>query len=188
MICSMLDGLPLAIELAAARSRIFPPATIVEKLEARLAFLTGGAVDLPERQQTMRAAVDWSYDLLNDDEKRLFRRLSVFGCRFTAEAAETVAAYDQPQSLALGKKAAVDTVEFLDTFASLTDKSLLMKRRRTDGENSYGLLEIVREYAESMLTAEDDGETIRRRHALYFLEIAEKAEPHLQSANSTVWI
>jgi len=185
-ICSMLDGLPLAIELAAARIRVFSPNIILQNLEERLAFLTGGPIDLPERQQTMRAAVDWSYDLLNEDEKRLFRRLSVFGCRFTARAAAAVASYDA--TLTTEKKAAVETVEFLDTFASLTDKSLLMKRHRPNGDNAYGLLEIVREYAEGVLVAEDNAEAVRRRHALYYLDLAEEAEPHLQSVDSAVWI
>jgi predicted ATPase len=85
-ICSMLDGLPLAIELAAARTRVFSAEMILERLEARLAFLTGGARDLPERQQTMRAAVEWSYDLLNEDEKLLFRRLSVFACDYPSRS------------------------------------------------------------------------------------------------------
>jgi len=186
-ICSMLDGLPLAIELAAARTRVFSTSIILEKLEARLAFLTGGAIDLPERQQTMRAAVDWSYDLLNEEEKRLFRRLSVFGCQFTAAAAEAVVLYDPTQPTG-ERKAAVDTVEFLDTFASLADKSLIIRRRQAKGKDSYGLLEIVREYAESMLVESDDAETIKKRHALYYLELTEKAEPHLQTADSAIWI
>ena len=186
-ICSMLDGLPLAIELAAARTRVFSTATILENLQARLAFLTGGAIDLPERQQTMRAAVDWSYDLLNDEEKRLFRRLSVFGCRFTTGAAEAVA-YGSIDGTVKDRGTATGKIEFLDTFASLTDKSLLIRRRRPDGETSYGLLEIVREYAESVLDDEDDADTIRRRHALFYLDVAEKAEPHLQSIDSARWI
>jgi predicted ATPase/tRNA A-37 threonylcarbamoyl transferase component Bud32 len=185
-ICSRLDGLPLAIELAAARTRIFSPATILEKLEGRLAFLTGGARDLPERQQTMRAAVDWSYDLLNDDEKRLFRRLSVFACQFTASAAETVAwdkTYDDNT-----RAAAIERVEFLDVFASLADKSLLIRRKQSQGETTYGLLEIVREYAESVLAADDDEDEIRLRHAKYYLALAEKAEPLLLTRESADWI
>ena len=190
MICSMLDGLPLAIELAAARSRIFSPATILEKLEARLAFLTGGARDLPERQQTMRAAVDWSYDLLNDDEKCLFRRLSVFACNFSAEAAEEVAS-DRMRSLAHEQpnveSAARQSVEFLDIFASLVDKSLLIRRSRGT-DTVYRLLEIVREYAEDALERDDDANDIRLRHAMFFLSLAERAEPHLQTRDSAIWL
>ena len=185
-ICSTLDGLPLAIELAAARTRVFSPATILEKLQARLAFLTGGAVDLPKRQQTMRAAVDWSYDLLNEDEKRLFRRLSVFACRFTAAAAEAIAS----DSAAGGGPAlpTLDSVEFLDRFASLVDKSLLVRRQQPAGEIAYTMLEIVREYAETRLEADDDANAIRHRHALHYLSIAEEAATHLQTKDTGLWI
>jgi len=190
MICSMLDGLPLAIELAAARSRIFSPATILEKLEARLAFLTGGARDLPKRQQTMRAAFDWSYDLLSDDEKRLFRRLSVFACNFSAEAAEKVASdqmRDLPEAHPNEGSAARQSVEFLDLFASLADKSLLIRRSRGT-DTVYRLLEIVRAYAESALERDDDADEIRLRHAMFFLSFAERAEPHLQTRDSPIWL
>jgi len=185
-ICATLDGLPLAIELAAARTRIFSPATILEKLQARLAFLTGGAVDLPKRQQTMRAAVDWSYDLLSEDEKRLFRRLSVFACRFTAAAAEAVASDRSNQTA--GDGSTLDSVEFLDRFASLADKSLLVRRQHAGGEINYGLLEIVREYAETRLETDDDADELRRRHAAYYLSITEEAETHLQTKDTGIWI
>ncbi|HEY2865679.1 MAG TPA: protein kinase, partial [Pyrinomonadaceae bacterium] len=185
-ICTTLDGLPLAIELAAARTRVFSPAMILEKLQARLAFLTGGAVDLPKRQQTMRAAVDWSYDLLNEDEKQLFRRLSVFACRFTAEAAEAILS-DRSGSGA-GPESTLNSVEFLDRFASLADKSLLVRRQHAAGEMNYGLLEIVREYAETRLEMDDDADAVRRRHAAYYLAIAEEAESHLQTKDTGVWI
>jgi len=184
-ICSTLDGLPLAIELAAARARVFSADVILEKLEERLSFLTGGAVDRPERQRTMRAAVEWSYDLLDDEEKLLFRRLSVFGCQFSAEAAEAVASDQGKTSRTLSKK---ESVEFADTFASLVDKSLVYRRLRHGGKVTYGLLEIVREYAESRLEADDDAETIRRRHAYWYLDLAEKAEPHLLTKGAASWV
>ena len=184
-ICATLDGLPLAIELAAARTRVFSPSTILEKLQARLAFLTGGAIDLPKRQQTMRAAVDWSYELLNDHEKRLFRRLSVFASRFTAKAAEAVASDRTDLS---GAGATLDSVEFIDRFASLADKSLLIRRQSPGGDVTYGLLEIVREYAETRLEADDDAGTIRHRHAAYYLSIAEEAATHLQTKDTGLWI
>ena len=184
-ICSTLDGLPLAIELAAARARVFSADVILEKLEERLSFLTGGAVDRPERQRTMRAAVEWSYDLLDDDEKRLFRRLSVFGCQFSAEAAEAVASEQRTLTKTLSTK---QSVEFADTFASLVDKSLVYRRLRHGGKVAYGLLEIVREYAESRLEADDDAETVRRRHAYWYLDLAEKAEPHLLTKGAPVWV
>jgi len=191
-ICSMLDGLPLAIELAAARTRVFPAATILEKLEARLAFLTGGPRDLPERQRTMRATVEWSYDLLNEDERRLFRRLSVFPCRFTSAVAGAVTSETtndvSHQGLLDGGSRMSQSVEFLDLFASLADKNLLIRRHQLNGDTKYGLLEIVREYAESVLETDDDADEIRLRHARLYLSLAEEAEPHLQSRNSAVWI
>ena len=189
-ICAMLDGLPLAIELAAARARVFSPSTILEKLEARIAFLTGGARDLPERQQTIRATVEWSYDLLNEDEKRLFRRLSVFASRFTPAAAEAVASGVRAigQAPAASNSSTAESVEFLDLFASLADKNLLARRKSPSGEAAYRLIEIVREYAESVLEKDDDAEEIRRRHAIFFLTLAERAEPHLLKKDSAVWV
>lgn len=184
-ICSMLDGLPLAIELAAARTRLFSLSMIIEKLEARLVFLTGGAIDLPKRQQTMRAAVDWSYDLLNEEEKRLFRRLSVFACRFSVVAAETIASGLPGDASTIDED---DTVKFLDRFGSLADKSLLVRRQHPGGDISFCLLELVREYAEVKLETDDDADEIRRRHAYYYLSIAEEAEPHLQTKDTAKWI
>ena len=181
-ICSMLDGLPLAIELAAARTRIFSPEIILEKLTARLAFLTGGARDLPERQQTMRAAVDWSYDLLNDDERRLFRRLSVFSGRFTLEGADEIGC---DRDVDYGEKT---PPEFFDIFASLADKSLIVRRKNRRGDITYCLLEIVREYAQTVLERDDNADEIRRRHAALYLEIAETAEPHLRGPESAAWV
>lgn len=186
-ICAMLDGLPLAIELAAARARIFSPSTILENLQARLAFLTGGARDLPERQQTIRATVEWSYELLNDDEKRLFRRLSVFASRFTPATAEAVVS-DMSRNGDQRSSSTSESVEFLDLFASLADKNLLVRRRSVDGEAAFRLLEIVREYAESVLENDDDANEIRRCHARFFLDLAERAEPHLLKRNSAVWV
>jgi predicted ATPase len=184
-ICSMLDGLPLAIELAAARTRLFSLSTITKKLEERLAFLTGGAVDLPKRQQTMRAAVDWSYDLLNEEEQRLFRRLSVFACRFSTSAAEAVASNLRENASAAN---AADTTEFFDRFASLADKSLLVRRQHPGGDISFCLLELVREYAGAKLETDDDADEIRRRHAYYYLSMAEEAEPYLQTKDTAQWI
>jgi non-specific serine/threonine protein kinase len=186
-ICSMLDGLPLAIELAAARARVFSPSTILERLEARLAFLTGGARDLPERQQTIRATVEWSYELLNDEEKRLFRRLSVFASRFTPATAEAIVS-DIPWKPGDASLTSAESIEFLDLFASLADKNLLVRRRSSSGEVAYRLLELVREYAESALEKDDDADQIRRCHAKYFLDLAEHAEPFLQKRQSAIWI
>jgi predicted ATPase len=150
-ICRRLDDLPLALELAAARVKALSPAQMLERLQQRLPLLTGGARDLPERQRTLRATIEWSYELLSEHERRLFARLGVFRGGCTLDAAEAVA------------DAEIDTVE------SLVDKSLL----RHTGER-YWMLETIREFA-----AEHVEEEVRRRHAEYFLALAEEAEPHL---------
>jgi non-specific serine/threonine protein kinase len=178
-ICARLDGLPLAIELAAARVKILSPQMILSKLENRLKLLTGGARDLPARQQTMRGAVEWSYDLLDEDEKRLFRRLSVFAGGLTFEAAEAVCAdYDSDK----------ESLEILDPLTSLVDKSLLISKEQADGEMRFRMLEVVREYALESLEKNDEAEAMRRRHADYFLRLGEEAEPHLQGEQAAKWL
>jgi predicted ATPase/class 3 adenylate cyclase len=158
-ICRRLDDLPLALELAAARVKALSSAQILERLEQRLPLLTGGARDLPERQRTLRATIEWSYELLHEDEQRLFARLSVFSGGCTLEAAEEVADAD------------------LDTLQSLVDKSLV---RHT--EERYWMLETIREYAGEQLNESDDADELRRRHAERFLALAEEAEPHLRGS------
>ena len=151
-ICRRLDELPLAIELAAARVRALSPAQILERLEQRLPLLTGGARDLPERQRTLRATIEWSHDLLTDDEQAAFRRLAVFRGGATPEAAEAVARTD------------------LDTLQSLIDKSLLRQR-----EGRFWMLETIREYATERLDASGELAATRDAHLDHFLEIAERA-------------
>jgi predicted ATPase/class 3 adenylate cyclase len=155
-ICRRLDDLPLALELAAARVKALSSGQILERLEQRLPLLTGGARDLPERQRTLRATIEWSYELLSPQEQRLFARLAVFTGGCMLEAAEVVAEAD------------------LDTLQSLVDKSLL---RHT--ENRFLMLETIREYATEQLEASGEYDELRRRHAEHFLELAEAAEPHL---------
>ncbi|MCA1628356.1 MAG: tetratricopeptide repeat protein, partial [Acidobacteria bacterium] len=192
-ICARLDGLPLAIELAAARVKILSPPAILSKLENRLKLLTGGARDLPARQQTMRGAVEWSYDLLTDDEKRLFRRLAVFAGGFTLEAAEEMSV---PPAVAGGFSSAIDPpataggtdLLTLDLITSLIDKSLLVSKEQANGEYRFRMLEVVREYALESLAAMGEVEAMRRRHAAYFLALGEAAEPHLQAAQSAEWL
>jgi non-specific serine/threonine protein kinase len=183
-ICSCLDGLPLAIELAAARARLLTPQAILAKLDDKLSLLTGGARDLPARQRTMRGAIEWSYDLLSDDEKRLFRRLSVFACGFTPSYAEEITADAQTAS----RSDPGQSIEFFDLFASLSDKSLLVPRGHLDGERRFGLLEIVREFAAAELEASGETDEFRRRHAQRFLALAEQGEPHLKGADSAEWL
>jgi predicted ATPase/DNA-binding SARP family transcriptional activator len=157
-ICWRLDGLPLAIELAAARGKLLPPATLVQGLEQALDLLTGGPRDLPHRQQTLRAALDWSYDLLSESERVLFGRLAVFSGGCTIGAVESVCADDK--------------VDLLAVFASLVEVSLLHRV----GEDRFAMLETIREYAIERLKAAGEEDSVRLRHAEYFTSLAEDTE------------
>jgi predicted ATPase/serine/threonine protein kinase/Tfp pilus assembly protein PilF len=193
-ICARLDGLPLAIELAAARVKILSPAAILAKLENRLQLLTGGAADLPERQQTMRGAVAWSYDLLDASEKRLFETLSVFAGGFTFEAAEAVVSGQwsvvRENSLEINKPTADHRppTTVLDDLTSLVDKSLVVAKEQPDGEMRFRMLEVVREFAAESLETGGADEAARRAHAEYFLALGEEAEKHLKGKHSVKWL
>jgi len=167
-ICFRLDGLPLAIELAAARIRLLPPQAILSRLESRLRLLTGGAQDLPARHQTLRGAIDWSHELLDEREKTLFRRLAVFVDPFTLEAAEQVCAGEVGLEL-----------DVLDGVASLVDKSLVRQEENLRGEARCTMLQTIREYALDLLVGAGEAEGLRRRHAGWCLALAEAAEPEL---------
>jgi len=167
-LCARLDELPLALELAAARTALFSAEQLLERLSQRLDLLKGER-DADPRQQTLRATIAWSYDLLGDDEQRLFARLSVFAGGCTYEAAEQVADADP------------------DTLQSLLDKSLLRKRDTTQ-EPRYWMLETIREYATERLENSGETDEIGRRHAERFLTLAEEAEPHLRSGDPTTWL
>jgi predicted ATPase/class 3 adenylate cyclase len=156
-ICRRLDDLPLALELAAARVKALSADQILRRLEQRLPLLTGGARDQPERQRTLRATIEWSYELLEPQEQQLFARLAVFRGGCTLDAAEDVADAD------------------LDTIQSLVDKSLLR-----NNDERYWMLETIREYALERLEASREADEIRRRHAEHFLALAKAAEPHLR--------
>ncbi len=162
-ICARLDGLPLAIELAAARIKLLSPSAMQARLESCLNFLTGGARDLPARQQTLRGTVDWSYSLLNPAEQKLFRRLAVFigGC--TLEAVEAVC--DTTSDLG---------VDVLDGMASMVDKSLVQQVETVEGEGRFVMLSTIREYALERLAASGDESAARRAHAAYCLVLAEE--------------
>jgi len=175
-ICSRLDGLPLAIELAAARIKLLPPPAMLARIEHRLEFLTGGARDLPARQQTLRNAITWSYDLLDENEQQLFRRLSVFVGGCTVDAVEAVAGHD-PARLSM-----------LDQLGSLLDKSLLQEAGDTNNEPRFVMLETLREFGLEQLEASAEQETIRQRHANFFLALAEQAEASLESAEQVQWM
>jgi predicted ATPase/DNA-binding SARP family transcriptional activator len=166
-ICRRLDSLPLAIELAAARTKLLGPATLLERLDYALPLLTSGARDAPERQQTLRATIEWSYDLLDDDAKGLFARVSVFAGSFSLEAAEDVCDAD------------------VDALAALVDLSLL----KPIGESRFLMLETIREYALELLDERADVEEIRCRHAEHFAALAEAAAPHLRgSREQRQWV
>ena len=168
-ICCRLDGLPLAIELAAARVKILPPAELLARIERPLELLTGGARDLPERQQTLRQAIKWSYDLLTAPEQKLFRRLSGFAGGCTLEAAEAVCNTTED----LG-------VEVLDGVTALVDNSMLAQRVSEEREPRFVMLETFREYGREQLIAHDEDVATARAHAAYMLVLAE--EEHLEMA------
>lgn len=164
-ICVRLDGLPLALELAAARIRLLKPSAILKRLENRLQLLTSGSKDLPARQQTLRDTIDWSYELLTEREKTIFRQISVFAGGFSAETAEAVC--ENPPN----------GTEILNGLESLLANNLLIQTDDTDGETRLSMLETIREFASEKL-AENSAEarTIHQRHAEYFLNYAKKME------------
>jgi predicted ATPase len=166
-ICTRLDGLPLAIELAAARVKVLSPSSMRTRLRSRLQLLTGGARDMPERQQTLRAAIDWSYDLLTPAEQKVFRRLSVFVGGCTLEAAEAVC--DAKGDLDL---------DLLDGMTSMVDKSLVQQIEPGHGESRFVMLETIREYAIEKLAASDEETLTRRAHAAFCVVLAEEATEH----------
>jgi predicted ATPase/DNA-binding CsgD family transcriptional regulator len=174
-ICARLDGLPLAIELAAARVKLLEPEAILPRLDNRLELLTGGPRDLPARQRTLRDTFTWSYDLLDPDEQRLFRLLSAFVGGFSIETAAAVA----ERVTNLG-------ADLLDVIASLLDKSMVLKLE-SDGEPRFGMLETIQEYGGSLLDAAGDGHAVRRAHAAWYLALAEQAEPRLRGAEQGAW-
>jgi predicted ATPase/DNA-binding CsgD family transcriptional regulator len=185
-ICQRLDGLPLAIELAAARVRALPPRAMLQRMERRLPLLTGGARDLPARQRTLRDAITWSYDLLEPDEQALFRRLAVFrGC--TLEAAEQVCAGMLPQPGARATDLPPLDLDILDGIESLVEKSLLRQVQASDGQPWFLMLETVREYALERLEESGEGDTVRRRQVLASLAFIEAAEPELYGAEQARW-
>jgi predicted ATPase/class 3 adenylate cyclase len=176
-ICARLDGLPLAIELAAARVKVLTPQKMLDRLSDRLKLLTRGARDLPERQKTLRATMEWSHALLEEGEKGLFARLSVFAGGRILEAIEAIcdAEGDLP-------------VEALDGVESLVDKSLLREEEGVGGEPRFVMLETVHEYAREKLEESGETEELRRLHAQYFLSLAEKAEPELKGPRQYEWL
>jgi predicted ATPase/class 3 adenylate cyclase len=175
--CLRLEGLPLAIELAASRVKLLTPQAILQRLERRLELLTGGPVDMPARQRTLREAIGWSYDLLDETERALFRRLSVFAGGWTLEAADAVT---NPQ----GEPGA----DVLEGFGSLVDKSLVQRVPTSLEGVRLRMLETIREFGIEQLEAVEEAEVTRNRHASYFLQMVEAAESHLRRLDQKRWL
>jgi predicted ATPase/class 3 adenylate cyclase len=176
-ICVRLDGLPLAIELAAARIKMLPPKAMLQRLGSRLKLLTGGARDLPERQRTLRATIEWSFALLDEGEQVLFARLAVFAGGRTLEAIEAIC--DAEDDL---------PVEAFEGISSLVDKSLLRQEEGANGEPRFVMLETVHEFAREKLGQSAEAEEIKRAHAQYFLTLAEEANPELKGPDQLQWL
>jgi predicted ATPase/class 3 adenylate cyclase len=176
-ICARLDGLPLAIELAASGVRLLAPDAILERLGRRLPMLDGGASNLPERQRTLRGTIEWSHELLREPERRLLARLSVFAGGCTLQAVETVC--NPGGELGAGT---------LDVLGTLFDQSLLRRVEGGRGEPRFLMLETIREFASERLEANEDAERVRRRHAEYLLALAEEAEPRLVAQDQAAWL
>jgi predicted ATPase/DNA-binding CsgD family transcriptional regulator len=175
-ICQRLDGIPLAIELAAVRIRVLSASQIASRLDDRFLLLTGGSRVAMPRQRTLLATMDWSHELLSEGERALFRRISAFANGFTLEAAEDVCSED-----------GVDREEILDLLCRLVDKSLVLVGRRGDHVR-YRMLETVAQYASEKLEGSGEEESVRGRHADFFLRLAERAEPALSGPDQGEWI
>jgi len=193
-ICQHLDGLPLAIELAAARVRLLPPQALLQRItqrgSGRLQLLTGGSRTLPTRQQTLRATLAWSYELLELREQRLFRRLAVFVGGCTLEAASEVLSFElkgmneeEPQLRTQNSE-----LKTLEGLTVLLDTSLLLQREGADGASRFTMLETIREYALEQLIASGELEALRRRHAAFFVTLAEAAKPGLIGPQQVTWM
>ena len=178
-ICRRLDGLPLAIELAAARIRLLPAQALASRLDQRFSLLTGGARDLPERQRTLQNTLDWSFDLLSVGEQAIFARLGVFAGPFSLPAAEAVCAPDQGQARGPG--------QMMETLGSLVDSSLV-RVETAGGEPRFSLLETIRDYALERLAGEGDWVRAHDRHAAYFQALAEPSEAELTGPGQLAWL
>ncbi|MBI1353749.1 MAG: AAA family ATPase [Acidobacteria bacterium] len=175
-LCHGLDGLPLAIELAAARVRLFSPAALADRLCRRLEVLGGGNRDLPERQRTLRRAIEWSYDLLSEPARAVLRRLAVFDGGMTLDAAQ-----------ALCSGLADCELDALDALTSLSDQNMVQRCSGPDEEVRFTMLESIRAFGLDRLAAEGEGPQVRRLHAEYFLRVAQEAQPHLTGPRQGEW-
>jgi predicted ATPase/DNA-binding XRE family transcriptional regulator len=183
-VCRRLDGLPLAIELATTRINVLTPQSMLTRLDSRLGLLVGGGQNLPPRQQTLRGAIDWSYDLLPHQEKALFRRLAVFVGGCTMEAASD---FEIAKGKTQIRNSKFEIPRFLDTMESLVGKGLL---RSVDVgmESRFSMMETIREYALEKLEESGEAGAVRRGHALFFARLAEQAEPELPRGEQSTWL
>ncbi|HTP00770.1 MAG TPA: DUF4062 domain-containing protein [Anaerolineales bacterium] len=175
-ICYRLDGLPLAIELAAARIKLLTPQELLARLDKRFDILRGGTRDLPERQQTLRGAIDWSYNLLGENARAVFRRLSVFAGGFSLAAAEVICK--------LGEDSSVSVLEEIET---LLDFSLLLAVEGVEGQPRFGMLESIREYAFERLEESQETDLVQRLQADYYLRFARDVEPRVRTRERSRW-
>ena len=176
-ICRRLDGIPLAIELSVARVKIMPVEQVAARLDDRFRLLTGGSRTALPRHQTLRALIDWSYDLLTEAERALFRRLSVFAGGWTLEAAEAICAGE-----------GLEPASVLDLLTQLVNKSLVIADAEADAQARYHLLETIRQYARERLLEAGGGEKVRGRHLDYYLKFAERVEPELRGPRQVLWL
>jgi predicted ATPase/class 3 adenylate cyclase len=176
-ICHRLDGIPLAIELSVARVKMMPVEQVAARLDDRFRLLTGGSRTAMPRHQTLRALIDWSYDLLSEPERMLFRRLSVFAGGWTLEAAEAICTGDD-----------LDPYDVLDLLTQLVNKSLILPDAETDAQARYRQLETMRQYGRERLLEAGGGEKVRDRHLQYFLQLSEQAEPELRGPRQVAWL
>ncbi len=176
-VCHQLDGIPLALELAAARIKMMSLEEIASHLNDRFHLLTGGARTALPRHQTLQAMIDWSHDLLSDPERILLRRLSVFAGGWSLEAAESICQGE-----------GIDAGEILDLLTQLLNKSLLITEREQGRETRYHMLETIRQYAREKLWAAGEGAMMRQQHLAYFLDLAERAEPNLRAFDMAIWL
>ena len=176
-ICHRLDGIPLAIELSVARVKMMPVEQVAARLDDRFRLLTGGSRTALPRHQTLRALIDWSYDLLSEPERALFQRLSVFAGGWTLEAAEAICTGD-----------GLERYDILDLLAQLVNKSLIIPDAETDAPARYRSLETIRQYARERLLEAGGGEKVRDRHLQYYLQLSEQAEPELRGPDQVIWL
>jgi predicted ATPase/transcriptional regulator with XRE-family HTH domain len=187
-ICQRLDGMPLSLELAAARSGLLQPGALLRRVERRLPLLTGGTADLPERQQTLLNTLAWSHDLLQPREQTLFRRLAVFQGGSTLEAAERVCTAQQTSGAARAIEADLGADELIEAVQTLIDNSLLRPVRAETGERLLVMLETVREYALDCLARSGEAERIQDRHLAWSVELAERAAQEMSGPLQGVWL